>query len=142
MSRKRKNTIDAIVNMAESEGLSYGQYAARERPVIVKRHILDNDKPRGMSTIQAALRVDCPRLCAEVIHLEQPAPMPPVRTQVKNMLCTVTEPKKREYIGRKGLPSEMVVMIRALRAQGLTHRSIALECGISLSSVKRYLREV
>ncbi len=141
MSRKRKNNIDEIVSQAESEGLSYGQYAARERPVIVKRHIPDIDKPRGMSTIQAALRVDCPRLCEEAIHSGQPAPMPPVRTQVKNMLCTVTEPNKREYVGRKGLPSEMVVRIRALRAQGLTHRSIALECGISLSSVKRYLRE-
>lgn len=57
MSRKRKNNIDAIVNMAESEGLSYGRYVAREREVHIQRRppITDVEKPRGMSTIQAAL---------------------------------------------------------------------------------------
>ena len=144
MSRKRKNTIDAIVNMAESEGLSYGRYVAREREVHIQHRppIADTAKPRGMSTIQAALRVDCPRLCAKVMHSEQPAPRPPVEARHENgRTDEATIPYKRKNAGRSGLSAEMIVRIRALRAQGMTHRNIAFECDISLSSVKKHLKE-
>lgn len=144
MSRKRKNTIDAIVNMAESEGISYGRYVAREREVHIQRRppIADTAKPRGMSTIQAALQVDCPGLCAKAMHSEQPAPRPPVEARHEiDRTDEAVVPYKRNSTGRSGLPAEKIVRIRALRAQGMTHRSIAFECDISLSSVKKYLRE-
>ena len=66
MSRKRQNDITRIVRRAEAEGLSYGRYVAQERAIRAQRKIpvLDIAKPRGISTIQAALPIDCPRLCA------------------------------------------------------------------------------
>lgn len=143
MSRKRKSAISAIVNMAESEGLSYGKYVAREREVQTQRRppIPETAKPRGISTIQAALRYDCPRLCTKEIRSEQPAPLPFESRHEKDREDEAAVPYKRKNSGRSGLPSEKIVRIRALRAQGMTHRNIAFECDISLSSVKKYLKE-
>ena len=42
---------------------------------------------------------------------------------------------------RGGLPAEKVLKIRALRAQGLTLRRIAIECDTVESTVRRYLKE-
>lgn len=65
MRRNRRTAIDKIVVLAEREGLSYGRYVAREYASHTqrKRHIPDVCKPRGISTVQAALLVDCPRRC-------------------------------------------------------------------------------
>lgn len=144
MSRRRQNDITRIVRRAEAEGLSYGRYVAQERAIRTQRRVsaLDTVKPRGISTIQAALQVDCPRLCAKVVHSKQPAPRPPVQAQRENdHTDEAVIPYKRKNAGRSGLPAEKVVRIHALRAQGMTHRNIAFECDISLSSVKKYLKE-
>ena len=150
MSRKRQNDITRIVRRAEAEGLSYGRYVAQERAIRTQRKlpILDTAKPRGISTIQAALRVDCPGLCANSRRLEQhkpqkaPAPRPPVQAQRENdHTDEAVIPYKRKNAGRSGLPAEKIVRIRALSAQGMSHRNIAFECDISLSSVKKYLKE-
>lgn len=146
MSRKRKNTIDAIVNMAESEGLSYGRYVAREREVHIHRRppIADVEKPRGMSTIQAALQVDCPRLCG--IEKAKPKPIrlpdvsPPAREEPETSNDEITAPYKRESTNRRCLSAEKIVRIRALRSQGETYRNIAFECDVSESSVRKYLK--
>lgn len=144
MRRKKITDIDCVIGLAENEGLSYGKYVAREHEVRVQRRppALDIVKPRGISTIQAALRVDCPRLCAKEIRSEQPAQKPRVETRHENNLTAeAVIPYKRGSVGRGGLPAEKIVRIHALRAQGMTHRNIAFECDISLSSVKKYLRE-
>lgn len=150
MSRKCKNAIDSIVKEAEAEGMSYGKYVAQECAVHIRRRplITDPAKPRGISTIQAALRIDCPRLCANAKQTEQPkppkkpTPKPDVQAQCKN--DSTDEPvihRKRNSTGCKGLPAEKIVRIRALRAQGKTYRNIAIECDVSCSSVKKYLKE-
>lgn len=144
MSRKRQNDITRIVRRAEAEGLSYGRYVAQERAIRTQHRVpaLDIVKPRGISTIQAALQVDCPRLCARVVHPKQPAPRPPVQAQRENdHTDEAVIPYKRKNAGRSGLPAEKIVRIRALSAQGMSHRNIAFECDISLSSVKKYLKE-
>lgn len=149
MSRKRRNTIDAIVNMAESEGLSYGRFVAREREVHIQRRppIAGTAKPRGMSTIQAALLVDCPRLCAKEKQperhgsLKAPEPRPIIKTRRENdRTDEAVISYKRNSTGCKGLSAEKIVRIRALRAQGETYRNIAFECDVSESSVRKYLK--
>jgi len=167
--RKRKTAIDCIVSLAESEGLSYGQYAAREHPVTVERRILDIDKPRGLSTIQAALRVDCPRSCG-VIDKSKPkvkAPRPALKpkeppideaVELYKQGYTITDiadklgrPKQNiaarlrragydVKAGPRGLPAEKVLKIRSLRAEGRSFRDIAFECNVSEASVKKYLK--
>lgn len=79
MSRKRQNDITRIVRRAEADGLSYGRYVAQERAIRTQRKIpvLDIVKPRGISTIQAALPIDCPRLCARIgVKTEKELPEP------------------------------------------------------------------
>lgn len=150
MSRKCLNDITRIVRLAEAEGLSYGRYVAQERAIRTQRRppILDTAKPRGISTIQAALRVDCPGLCANSRRLEQhkppkaPEPRPLIQTRCENDSTDETEvPYKRNSTGCKGLSTEKIVRIRALRAQGETYRNIAIECDVSCSSVRKYLKE-
>ncbi|GEM_PF-3438510 len=143
MSRKHKNNIDAIVNMAESEGLSYGKYVAQENAVHIERRppVAETVKPRGISTIQAALRVDCPRLCEQAIHPKPPIPELPAKTQCESVQEDKTEVRrKRNTTGRNGLSSEKIVQIRSLRAQGETYSNIASKCNVSESSVKKYLK--
>lgn len=136
MSRKRKNNIDAIVNMAESEGLSYGKYVAQENAVHTERRppVAETVKPRGISTIQAALRVDCPKLCASIVSsrcTEQPAEKP--KQTIKELRGNAPH--------FRGLPPGTILRIRALKAQGETYRSIAFICDISESSVRKYLKK-
>lgn len=166
MSRKRKNSIDEIVSQAESEGLSYGQYAARERPVIVQRHIVDIDKPRGMSTIQAALQVDCPRLCHKVDKLPKSQPSLKVKIpedetialyeagysvrEIADKLCRPTRNiaarlRKAGFELEKGyqrrLSREKIQEIKLMRARGKTFRDIAFECNVSEATVCKYLKK-
>lgn len=82
MSRKRQNDITRIVRRAEAEGLSYGRYVAQERAIRTQRKIpvLDIAKPRGISTIQAALQIDCPRLSAHIDAKTEKEPPEPKST--------------------------------------------------------------
>ncbi|MCM1166793.1 MAG: hypothetical protein NC299_12930 [Lachnospiraceae bacterium] len=168
--RHKKTAIDKIVSLAEREGLSYGQYVAREYASHTqrKRHVLDVCKPQGMSTIQATLRVDCPRQC-------EPVPKPvnsrphtggrkvemPVDEAVELYESgkSVAEIMKRlgatrqniegrlrragvemRKSGRQSLSNEKITKIRALRAEGRTYRDIAIECYVDETTVKKYLK--
>lgn len=178
MSRKRRNEIDRIVRRAEAEGLSYGRYVAQERAIRTQRRapMLDTVKPRGISTIQAALQIDCPRLSARIGAKTEKEPPEPKSTNpfaktpdgaltdkaailykqgysvtsIAHKLGTtrynITERLRRAEVEirskkRGGLPAEKVLKIRALRAQGLTLRRIAIECDTVESTVRRYLKE-
>ncbi|MCM1167663.1 MAG: hypothetical protein NC401_16825 [Ruminococcus sp.] len=138
--RHKKTAIDKIVALSEREGLTYGQYVAREYTSHTqrRRHVPDVCKPRGYSTIQAALRYDCPGLCSSFVPKPIPELIPRAIPQKPK------EPRSDEQVhsgvkGRRSLPPEKVVKIHALRAQGLSYKGIAAECGVSVSSVLKYL---
>lgn len=178
MRRKSQNDIARIVRQAEAEGLSYGRYVARERSIRSQRKIpvLDTIKPRGISTIQAALPIDCPSLCARIgaeakKKLPDPKKINPLANTPDRVLTDeaailykqgYSAPAIARKLGttrykiyerlhkadveirsqkRGGLPAEKVLQIRALYAQGLTLRRIAIECDTVESTVRRYLKE-
>jgi len=134
--KRRKTAINRIVELAEAEGLSYGKYVAKENAVHTERRTpaVETVKPRGISTIQAALRVDCPKLCASIVSSrcsEQPIEKP--KQTIKELRGNAPH--------FRGLPPETILKIRALKAQGETYRSIAFICDISESSVRKYLKK-
>ncbi|MBD5112655.1 MAG: hypothetical protein HDT42_09040 [Ruminococcaceae bacterium] len=62
--KKVNSDLERIVALADAEGLTYGKYVAKEHAICTQRRpsALDTVKHCGMSTIQAALPIDCPKL--------------------------------------------------------------------------------
>lgn len=99
MSRKRQNDITRLVRRAEAEGLSYGAYVAREYTSHAQRRppLLDYGKPRGATTIQYALAVDCPRLYERTLPKKEP---PKIERKEKNPFGRVQDSELTDEAAR------------------------------------------
>lgn len=124
--RHKKTAIDEIVALAEREGLSYGQYVAREQAKRIqhRRHIIDTVKPRGISTIQAELRIDCPKQC------------PPTDVKTENLPHKHTEVNPFSTIPDGNLTDEAAKLYKL----GYSVTSIAKQLGVTRYSITERLR--